>query len=190
MIHRKTAKGQAEIDSRAHGLPQNLRMLLLLIDGQRNAADLQRMLAAATPQALSTLLSGGFIEAVVPATTTAQQPITTPLMVKPGTIGAMGLVPPGSRASKMGGVSSMFHSVLTSRLPSFAAVQEPAVVRSLRRALPSAEAEAFIQRMHQVDNSHALQALIVLAQEAIARRRGQAAADEFGSRYGELEALA
>ena len=67
-IHRKSAKGVAEIETRAHRLAPRLRSLLILVDGRKSDDDLARLM----PQAdggLAQLLADGFIEpAAVPVT--------------------------------------------------------------------------------------------------------------------------
>lgn len=61
----KTPKGADEVKSRAHGLPQKLRALLIVVDGSTTAADLLARFGG-LPEieaGLETLLSQGFIEA-------------------------------------------------------------------------------------------------------------------------------
>lgn len=63
-IHRKSAKGVAEIETRAHRLAPRLRSLLILVDGRKSDDELARLM----PQAdggLAQLLADGFIEQVV-----------------------------------------------------------------------------------------------------------------------------
>jgi hypothetical protein len=61
-IYRKTAKGQAEIETRAHRLPPRLRGALILVDGQRSEADLAKLVPGDAPAALQHLLADGFID--------------------------------------------------------------------------------------------------------------------------------
>jgi hypothetical protein len=61
-IYRKTAKGQSEIETRAHRLPPRLRGALILIDGQRSEADLAKLVAGDVPATLQQLLADGFID--------------------------------------------------------------------------------------------------------------------------------
>ena len=44
-IPNKTAAGRDEIESRARKLPANLRSILLLVDGQRTARQLQDLIS-------------------------------------------------------------------------------------------------------------------------------------------------
>lgn len=64
-LYRKTPKGQAEIETREHRLPQRLRFLLILVDGRRGDEDLAVMAPAGYAEALRALLDGGFVEAVL-----------------------------------------------------------------------------------------------------------------------------
>jgi hypothetical protein len=61
-IYRKTAKGRAEIDTRAHRLSPRLRGALIVVDGQRAVAELSGMIAGDAESALQQLLADGFIE--------------------------------------------------------------------------------------------------------------------------------
>ncbi len=60
IIYRKTAKGQTEIETRAHRLAPRLRSLLIMVDGKRSDADLAQMLPQAS-EALAALVEDGFI---------------------------------------------------------------------------------------------------------------------------------
>lgn len=61
-IHRKTAKGLAEIETRAHRLPPRLRSALILVDGKRNDDELAKMVLQDPDGTLKALVDGGFIE--------------------------------------------------------------------------------------------------------------------------------
>lgn len=63
-VYRKTAKGQAEIDTRAHRLLPRLRQALILVDGRKTDAELAKLILAEPEATLATLLTDGFIEAV------------------------------------------------------------------------------------------------------------------------------
>lgn len=63
-IYRKTAKGHAEMATRAHRLAPRLRQMLIVVDGQRSDDDLRRMIAQQADEALRALVDGGFIEAI------------------------------------------------------------------------------------------------------------------------------
>jgi 3-oxoacyl-ACP reductase-like protein len=63
-IHRKTPKGRAEIETRAHRLPPRLRSALILVDGRRSDAELAKLVPQDPEGTLQALREGGFIEAV------------------------------------------------------------------------------------------------------------------------------
>ena len=63
-IYRKTAKGLAEIDTRAHRLPPRTRSMLILVDGKRDADDLKALVTVQAEECLQSLSEQGFIEAV------------------------------------------------------------------------------------------------------------------------------
>ena len=68
-IPNKTAAGRDEIKSRARKLPANLRSILLLVDGQRTARQLQDLISGlhAPADALGQLVSLGLIGDAEPA---------------------------------------------------------------------------------------------------------------------------
>jgi len=61
-IYRKTAKGLAEIETRAHRLPPRLRGALIMVDGQRSVADLAKLVPGDAEATLQQLLDDGFID--------------------------------------------------------------------------------------------------------------------------------
>jgi hypothetical protein len=82
-IYRKTAKGQAEIETRAHRLPPRLRGALILVDGQRSEADLAKLIPLDPETTLATLLAEGFIDVFAilaqrPPLTTVDVPLPDP----------------------------------------------------------------------------------------------------------------
>jgi hypothetical protein len=61
-IYRKTAKGQAEIETRAHRLPPRLRGALIMVDGQRSVDDLTKLIPGDAGATLQQLQADGFID--------------------------------------------------------------------------------------------------------------------------------
>ena len=94
-IYRKTAKGQAEIETRAHRLPPRLRGALILVDGHRSEADLAKLIPVESATALATLLADGFID--VFAVLADRPPIPTVDVPLPGP--ASGPMPLSSAAA-------------------------------------------------------------------------------------------
>jgi hypothetical protein len=74
---RKTAKGQAEIETRAHRLPPRQRSALIVVDGKRTLGDLRALIPQQPDETLQSLLDQGFIELVeapAPETPAAASP--------------------------------------------------------------------------------------------------------------------
>ena len=70
-IYRKTAKGVAEIETRAHRLVPRLRSALILVDGKRTDDELTQLVLAEPAATLASLLADGFIEVLA---TLAERP--------------------------------------------------------------------------------------------------------------------
>lgn len=64
LIYRKTPKGLAEIETRAHGLAPRIRSTLILVNGKRDTDDVAALVAQPTDDTLRHLAERGFIEAV------------------------------------------------------------------------------------------------------------------------------
>ena len=75
-IYRKTAKGFAEIETRAHRLTPRVRSALIVVDGRKSDTELAILVPQAA-ESLAMLAEGGFIEAVVSHT---PPPAPAPLM--------------------------------------------------------------------------------------------------------------
>lgn len=74
--YRKTDKGHAEIDTRAHHLPPRLRSALILVDGKRSDDELRKLVLQDPDATLQQLLEQGFIEPV--GATPAKAPAAPP----------------------------------------------------------------------------------------------------------------
>jgi hypothetical protein len=98
-IYRKTAKGQTEIETRAHRLAPRQRSLLIMVDGKRSDADFAQMLPQAT-EALAALVEDGFIAeqarsvTSAPATAAPSPASTATARDTPGTAGPGPAAPP------------------------------------------------------------------------------------------------
>jgi hypothetical protein len=83
-VYRKTDKGQAEIETRAHRLVPRLRTALILVDGKRTGDELAGLIANEPAQTLQTLLEQGFIEAFeVAAPRAAAKAAPAPAVAEP-----------------------------------------------------------------------------------------------------------
>lgn len=86
-LYSKTAKGQEEIKTRAGGLTQRMRQVLIFIDGKRSRDDLFGMLKGDDiDDLLSALTAQGLIEASgsaapMPAAPAAAAPVVAPASV-------------------------------------------------------------------------------------------------------------
>ncbi|MFO0297515.1 MAG: hypothetical protein ACK537_07960 [Pseudomonadota bacterium] len=76
-IHRKTAKGLSEVQTRAFRLPPRLRSLLIMVDGKRSDAELSAMLPQAG-EVLQALSEQGFIEVAAQASAPPPPPPPPP----------------------------------------------------------------------------------------------------------------
>ena len=183
MYYKKTDKGQAEIDSTARQLPQRLRMVLVLVDGKRSEADLQQMLATATPQVLQSLLDDGYIAPTpAPATGPAKRAkIAPPPMATPAAA-------PADASFKSSGMPSRFDIASRPEHEEATDKQRDQIERSLRRAL-GPTADSMIVTVRQARTVRELVDVLKTAQRVISNARGKDIADEFASRYGSLDDL-
>ena len=62
IIFRKTAKGMAEIETRAHRLVPRMRSALILVDGKRSDAEIGGMILQQVTETLHALAGQGFID--------------------------------------------------------------------------------------------------------------------------------
>ena len=87
IIFRKTAKGIAEIETRAHRLAPRMRSTLMPVEGNRDADDMRLLVTQQADETLAALLEQGFIEAVGEtlraAAAAATRPVAAPAAVSP-----------------------------------------------------------------------------------------------------------
>ena len=72
IVYRKTVKGVAEIETRAHRLVPRLRGALILVDGKRSDDELNLLVGGDAATTLASLHSDGFIEVLA---TLAERPV-------------------------------------------------------------------------------------------------------------------
>lgn len=159
-IYRKTAKGLAEIDTRAHRLPPRTRSMLILVDGKRDADDLKALVTVQAEECLRSLSEQGFIEAVGE---TVRPSLATGTVAAPGAASSTPAAPPAGPAVDVAGLGRM-------------------AVRALNEALgPSAESLAMrIERARTVSE---LRPLLEQGARLLAAARGPAAAAAFAERF-------
>jgi hypothetical protein len=102
----KTAKGVEEMKTRAHGLSQRLRSLLIMVDGAATTGDLVARLVGVTDvqAGLQTLIDQGYVEIGS----------ARPAAPAPAAKAAAPAAPPApqSRAQALTGLSRMLHDAL------------------------------------------------------------------------------
>jgi hypothetical protein len=156
-IYRKTAKGVAEIETRAHRLMPRQRSALILVDGKRSDDELMRMVLAEPAATLAGLLADGFIEAIA---TLDERP-------------AHGKPADASSAeagdSRGGGA------------PGFEALRRDAA-RDLNHQL-GPNAEIVTIKIERAKNAAELRPLLVQGAQMLHRLKGLAAAEAFAARF-------
>lgn len=161
IIFRKTAKGVAEIETRAHRLPPRMRSTLILVDGKRDADDMRALVTQQADESLAALLEQGFIEAVGETMRAAPAPAQRTAAAAPAPAPAPAAKPANFDTLRQG------------------------VVRALNDELgPGADALAVrIERAKSVDE---LRPLLAQAVQLVGSARGRAAAEAFAGRMPEL----
>ena len=171
--YRKTAKGLAEIETRANKLPVRLRSVLIMVDGRLQERELHRVIGDALDTLLQELLSGGFIEPVggtgtgetgpgplpAAAPATAPTPLPTPAPAPPA----------ASHAPRSLGPTE------------FLALRREAV-RSLTDQI-GPMAEGLAVKMENARGWNDLRPLLVIGAQILANTRGRAAAEAFAARF-------
>lgn len=157
IIFRKTAKGVAEIETRAHRLTPRMRNTLILVDGKRDADDLKALITQQAEETLQSLAEQSFIEAVGE---TVRSPAPAPAS-------SAAEARPEAAPAKPG--------------PDFENLRRTSV-RALNEALgPSAESLAI--RMERARSLQELQPLMGQASKLIGAARGPVAADAYAAKF-------
>jgi hypothetical protein len=158
-LFRKTAKGQTEIETRAHRLTPRLRGLLILVDGKRDRAALAAMVPQQLEELLQELSTQGFIEAFEGAKSSAPASPPPPPPASP---------PPPPPAA-------------LSPQAEFEKLRRDAV-RALNDALGPA-AETVAMRIEKARSMEELRPLLGQAAQAMNSMRGRAAAEAFAQKF-------
>jgi hypothetical protein len=110
----KTAKGAEEVKSRAHGLPQKLRSLLIMVDGTSTARDLIAKFGGIpdVEAGLQGLVDQGFVEirGAPPAAPRAPASASPAPASPPATPPAS--APPPTRVQAMSALTRMLHDAI------------------------------------------------------------------------------
>ncbi len=158
-LFRKTAKGQAEIETRAHRLTPRLRGLLIMVDGKRDLAALAALVPQHTEALLQELAAQGFIEGFESAATAAPAaaPGASPAAATPAA------APPATPAAE------------------FEKLRRDAVRALTDQAGPAAETVAM--RMEKAKSLEELRPLLGQAAQVLNSMRGRAAAEAYAARF-------
>ncbi len=155
IVYRKTAKGVAEIETRAHRLPPRVRSALILVDGKRADDELMRMIQTDPAETLTSLLTDGFIE------------VLATLAVRP---------PERKQAPASGPAST--HEVAGA---AFDALRRDAVRQLNDHLGPAAETVAI--KIERAKSMPELQPLLALGAQMLRDVRGAAVAEAFATRF-------
>jgi hypothetical protein len=164
-LYRKTAKGQTEIETRAHRLLPRLRTALILVDGKRNEAELRKLVPGDADEAFRALLADGFIEAFE---TAPEKPAVRP--------GASPAATPSGDAARDGEPSRPGID------PKAFEQHRRSAVRAINDALgPVGEVVAI--KLEKCRTWSELAPALQVAQRSVANMKGEAAAAEFARRW-------
>jgi len=170
IIYRKTAKGVAEIETRAHRLTPRMRSTLILVDGRRSDAELGAMILQQATETLHALAGQGFIE-VLTVAAAAVAPASPPRA--PATPWQ---VPPAAAATSAAAAAPAGPDL---------AARKRVAVRALTDLLgPAAESVAMrIERARSLDE---LRTALSSAVQTVGMVRGRQAGEAFAARFGDL----
>ena len=159
-IFRKTDKGQAEVETRAHRLSPRLRSALILVDGKRSSDELRKLINQQADDTLAALSDQGFIE--IAAVSAAAPAPAAP------TAGESR----GSGSASSGGAARDFDGVRRQLVREFTELTGPL-------------GEAMAMRLEKAGDRQALRGLLAAAGEYVIGVRGASAANDFVQRYAE-----
>ena len=172
-IHRKTAKGLSEVQTRAFRLPPRLRSLLIMVDGKRSDAELSAMLPQAG-EVLQALSEQGFIEV---AAQTSAPPTPPPPPPPPA-------VPRRDAAAAEGGASAVAVAPATAASTDFAARRRQ--VLRLFNDIAGPDGEPMAIKMERTRSLEELRALLPQAVNLVGLLRGRGDAQAFADRVDQI----
>jgi hypothetical protein len=172
-IYRKTAKGQTEIETRAHRLSLRLRSALILVDGRRTDDEVRKLMAQQGDDSLRLLDEQGFVE-VIGITQDAPRPPAAPLRA----------AEPLRQAAPVAPVAPVAPAAAAAPAVSardFATTRTQAVRLFTDMVGPMAEALAI--KMERARSPDELRPLMQTAQRIIGNARGGQAAADYAQRF-------
>ncbi len=166
-IYRKSEKGLAEIETRAHRLLPRMRSALILVDGKKSDDELRKLILTAPDETLSALAEQGFIEVASKAPRAEPVPLTA--------LGTPAAAPAAAPSS-----------AVASRPAPLAAKPFEAVRREAARALNDQLgplAETLVIKMERSASMTELRPLLETAAQVVRNARGAAAAAAFTEKF-------
>jgi hypothetical protein len=157
-VYRKTEKGLAEIETRAHRLAPRLRSALIMVDGKRNDDELRKLILSDPDGALKSLLDEGYVEVI---SITPQRP-----------------APPPPPAPEAGAAAAQAAAAGQRALDD---VRKKAIRMLMELVGPVAEAVAM--KMEKAHNWEELRHSLEIGRDILQNTRGSTAAKEFSERF-------
>ena len=206
IIYRKTAKGMAEIETRAHRLVPRMRSALILVDGKRSDAEIGGMILQQVTETLHALAGQGFIEVLAVNGSGSGSGDAGGGGGGGGAVASAPL-PPSATATSLAAsvprpaavaVATPFKpSPSPSPSPSPTPMPAPAPAgpdfQSSRRAAARAvtdllgpAAESVAMRIERARNPDELRAALTAAVQTVGNIRGRQAAEAFAARFADL----
>jgi hypothetical protein len=186
----KTPKGVEELKSRAHGLAQKLRALLIMIDGTATAGDLVAKFGAIpdVEAGLQALVDQGFVEVKAPGTAAGATRVVAPpaptagSASMPGAVTSAGATPATATSAAANPAAPEGPSAVA---PSFAGQTRVQAVSSLSRYLIDnlgPDADDLTARLEQARTAAEFGTVAEQCADMLAAIRGQAKAQVFRDR--------
>jgi hypothetical protein len=198
LTYRKTSKGLAEIETRAHRLTPRMRSALIFVDGRRSDGELHNMVLQQPVETLAALLEQGFIEradgaaparppgasqvaasASAPMSASASASTSASTSARPP---ALGPAPPLAVApSSAQAATAPVAPKAAAPAADFTVVRRDAV--RLLSDLIGPASESLAMRMEKARTASELRPLLELAALSVANMRGRQAAASYAQRF-------
>ena len=172
IIFRKTAKGLAEVESRAHRLAPRLRGMLILVDGKRDSDDLNRLVAQDAIDTLAALAEQGLIEAVGETLAVAEPAAAYGPLAVSASASTPALAPAPAPTPVPAPAHPSTRELVALRRQ---------VARALKEEL-GASARPLVKRIEGVRSAEELKPLLSQSVKLVLAARGKTAADAFATR--------
>jgi hypothetical protein len=170
ITYRKSAKGVAEIETRAHRLTPRLRSALILVDGRRNDVELKTLIPQQTEETLAALAEQGFIEIVATSAAAPAPPVRSAAPAPTAPAAASTPAPAANQAAPAAAPALDFNTARRD------------AVRQLSDLIGPAS-ESLAIRMERARTAEELRPLLVLAAQSVANMRGRQAAATYAARF-------